>query len=48
MTQSRLEKEEDLKGKESILEEAEAQFDIDQSRHQKLKKHTSGTDPIIC
>ncbi|XP_014066670.1 interaptin [Salmo salar] len=41
VTQSRLEKEEDLKGKESILEEAEAQFDIDQSRHQKLKKHTS-------
>ncbi|XP_029568966.1 coiled-coil domain-containing protein 175 [Salmo trutta] len=41
VTQSRLEKEEDLKGKESILEEAEAQFDIDQSRHQKLKNHTS-------
>ncbi|XP_029531630.2 interaptin [Oncorhynchus nerka] len=39
--QSRLEKEEDLKGKESILEEAEAQFYIDQSRHQKLKNHTS-------
>ncbi|XP_055721233.1 coiled-coil domain-containing protein 175 [Salvelinus fontinalis] len=41
VTQRRLEKEEDLKGKESILEEAEAQFDIDQSRHQKLKNHTS-------
>ncbi|CAB1335410.1 unnamed protein product [Coregonus sp. 'balchen'] len=41
VTQSRLEKEEELKVKESILEEVEAQFDIDQSRHQKLKNHTS-------
>ncbi|KAL0969717.1 hypothetical protein UPYG_G00231370 [Umbra pygmaea] len=39
--QSQLVKEAELKRKETVLEEVEAQFDIDQSRHQKLTKQTS-------
>ncbi|XP_010903308.3 coiled-coil domain-containing protein 175 [Esox lucius] len=41
VTQSRLVEEEGLMSKESVLVEVEAQFDFDQSRHKKLKKHTS-------
>ena len=34
----------ELEDKTKILEEVEAQFDVDQSRHQNLMTQTSGKD----
>lgn len=47
MTHARLEKERELKVQELILEQVNAQFNIDHLRHQILKKQTTGTDIIF-
>lgn len=46
ITQDHIEKEQELKDQESILEMVESQFDIDHLKHQTLKKQITGTNFI--